>query len=797
MMNGLIRSLMDSTSRTFTDETAMIATTDKFTEFLSLLQGVGIKSDHEWEAYCPIHEGDGGQHTPSLRITVTPEGKTLCYCHVCKDPDIGPKICNRLGIGIRALFPDWGLPKSARGGKKLKRKEGVKTAEYEYRDLEGVVMFRVERYEQKELKKKNFYQSRPNGRGGWIYNKRGVRSIPYRLPELVATPRTDLVVIAEGEKKVEALRTWGITATCNAGGAEKWNAEFATYFRGRRVVILPDNDPIDQQTGRRKGMVHATKVFANLKDIAESVRILELPGLPEKGDIVDWQADGHTLAEFLELVAKIEASDPAAEDADSAAVAELDPLSIQLLQGRTDDAAAKRFVLEHGKNLRYCASMRKWFVWTGKRWTIDQARTVPRWIRKCTDDLWESTEQIGKDVSPDLLTKMKNWCKYADSAGGIKNCQDVATSEQEIQLFPESLDSNPWLMNCRNGTVDLKTGELTDHRREDMQTKISKVIYDPDAECPIWEKFILSVFGGDRELVSYVQRLCGYWATGIIREQILPILWGSGSNGKTTFLNAIMDVLGRDYAMKAAQDFLMAKHGDSHPTEKADLFGKRIVFCSETEEGRRLSESLVKELTGTERIRARRMREDFWEFEATHKVALVTNHKPVVTGGDHGIWRRIRLIEFGVQFWDPQKGETGPPELMQDGELKERLMCEYPGILRWIIQGCQAWQVSGEAVPESIQKQTEEYRGSQDTISQWIDEKCEIRTAASEGASDLYRSFRKYCESAGEYIISQKRFGAALGDRGFKKFEGKSFIYQGIELLPDNTENNEHDYYLR
>ncbi|MFO0919661.1 MAG: phage/plasmid primase, P4 family [Planctomycetaceae bacterium] len=671
----------------------------------------------------------------------------------------------------------------------------MKVAEYEYRDLEGVVMYRVERYEQKELKKKNFYQSRPNGRGGWIYNMRGIRRIPYRLPELIAAPKQDLVVIVEGEKKVEALRTWGIVATCNAGGAEKWNNEFSTYFRGRRVVILPDNDPIDQQTGRRTGMVHATKVFASLKEVAESVRILELPGLPEKGDIVDWQADGHTLAEFLELVTKVESAEPEGPVIDEAAVAELDPLSIQLIQGRTDDAAAKRFILAHGTNARYCSSMKKWFVWTGKRWTIDQAQSIPRWVRGCTDKLWESVEQINKDVGADLLNKMKNWCKYADSAQGIKNCIDVARSNTEVQLFPEHLDSNPWLLNCKNGTVDLKTGELTEHRREDMQTKITRVAYDPDAECPVWERFILSVFGGNKDLVAYVQRLCGYWATGVIREQILPILWGSGSNGKTTFLNAIMDVLGRDYSMKAAQDFLMAKHGDSHPTEKADLFGKRIVFCSETEEGRRLSESLVKELTGTERIRARRMREDFWEFEATHKVALVTNHKPVVTGGDHGIWRRIRLIEFGVQFWDPHKGESGPPELRQDGELRERLMCEYPGILRWIIQGCQAWQVDGEMVPEFIKKQTEEYKGSQDIISQWMDECCDIRATASEKASDLYKSFRKYCESAGEYVISQKRFGGSLGDRGFKKYEGKSFIYQGIELL--NSEQESDDWGLR
>jgi putative DNA primase/helicase len=614
-------------------------------------------------------------------------------------------------------------------------------------------------------------------------NMRGVRRIPYRLPELVASDKVATIYIVEGEKKVEALRTWGQIATCNVGGAGKWNSEFATYFRGRRVIILPDNDPPDAQTGRKPGLDHAVKVFANLKPVAESVRILELPDLPEKGDIVDWQAGGHTLAELLELVAKVEASGEETPDA-GAAVAQLDPLSIQLMSGRTDSAAGKRFILEYGANLRYCPPMRKWYVWTGKRWVVDQRCAVERWGKQCTSALWESIEAVGQDVSPETKKLMKNWCKYADSWSGLAACIRIAQSEPGIQIAPEMLDGNPWLLNCKNGVVDLQTGELHEHRREDLLSKTSPIKFDPLAECPVWERFVHSIFAGDEEVIGYVQRLCGYWATGIIREQMLPILWGGGSNGKTTFINAIMDILGRDYSMKAASDFLMAKHGDSHPTEKADLFGKRLVFCSETEEGRRLSESLVKELTGTERIRARRMREDFWEFEATHKVALVTNHKPVVTGGDHGIWRRIRLVNFGVEFWDEQKGETGPPELKQDPELRERLLCEYPGILRWIVAGCQAWQRDGEQVPKSIKDQTDEYRGSQDTIGQWIEECCDLRPAASQNASELYKSFREWCQTAGEYVISQKRFGASMSDRGFNKQKGRTgYDYIGIELL--------------
>lgn len=745
-----------------------------------MLHGVRVDGQHSWKAYCPIHEDDGQQHDPSLQVTEANDGKVLVYCHVCKAPDIGPRICNKLGISIRALFPDFGLPHRS-AGKKKRNIEGKKTAEYEYRDIDGVVQYKVMRYESSDGKK-TFVQARPNGRGGWIHNMRGIRRIPYRLPELVATDKSECVCIAEGEKKVDALKTWGITATCNVGGAGKWNNEYAAYFRGRKVIILPDNDPIDPQTGKRVGIDHAIKVLTSLRNVAESVRILELPGLPEKGDIVDWQADGHTLAEFLELVAAVQSGQESIPDNEGSAPLQLDPISIITETGRTDLAAGKRFIEQSGQDMRWCAAQRKWYVWTGRRWAIDQMSAVDRWASECAEKLWQAIEDA--DVSADLKTKMKSWARHACSWSGLLAAINSAKSDPSIQVMAEKMDGNPWLFNCLNGTVDLRTGELNPHDRGDCLTKMSRVEYDPDAECPIWRKFVLSVFRQDQEIVDYVQRLCGYWATGVIREQILPIFWGSGANGKTTFLNAVMDVLGRDYTMKAPQDFLMAKYAESHPTEKADLFGKRFVACSETEEGRRLSESLVKEITGTERIRARRMREDFWEFDATHKVVLVTNHKPVVSGADHGIWRRIRLIEFGATFWDPDAGDDGPPEMRQDKELKDRLTLEYTGILRWILQGCQAWQRDGEQVPKSISQQTEEYKESQDVIGQWIEECCEVRSNASQRASELYKSFREWCQSSGEYIVSQKRFGASLGDRGYRKLRSADgWHYIGIELI--------------
>lgn len=760
---------------------------------LSLLTGVVPVSNGSWKAYCPIHEDDGQRHDPSLQITETDDGTVLVYCHVCKDDKIGPRICTHFGIPIRSLFPDWARTATEAARNKKNRSHGKKTAEFEYRDIDGIVVYKSTRYERpptpdKPDGSKEFVLSRPNGRGGWVSNIRNVTRIPYRLPELVASAKEDKIVfIPEGEKKVEALMKWGLVATCNAGGAKKWLKEWSNLFRGRKVVILPDNDPVNPADGSCPGWEHATKVLDCLKPAAAIVRILDLPDLPLKGDIVDWQNAGHTLAEFLELVDAVLAGPETRPSAPSAPAID-NPLSIVYFAARTDVASGQRLVKKHGDGVRYCQPMGKWLVWTGRRWVIDQMHAVDRLVTGCTKDLWNETAAIkSSGTFPLIVEKMEKWCAYSDSVQGLTRAIRAAQAEKCVQVLPKHLDKNPWLMNVKNGTLNLETGDLQPHDPSNLLTKISPVEFDVDAKCPTWERFVKQVFRSDVEVISYIKRLCGYWATGHIREQILPIFWGSGSNGKTTFLNVILEVLGLDYAMKAPQDFLMAKRGDSHPTEKADLFGKRFVACSETEEGRRLSESLVKELTGKERIRARRMREDFWEFDPTHKIVMLTNHRPIISGSDHGIWRRIRLIEFSQRFWDASKGENGPPELRQDKILDETLRTEYPGILRWIVEGCQVWHHDEEMVPMAVEVQTMEYRESQDTISQWIEERCERNLESRELVSDLYADYREWVVKTGEFPVSQRKFSMTLSDSGFKKIKISVMLFQGLSLRYANS----------
>ena len=271
------------------------------------------------------------------------------------------------------------------------------------------------------------------------------------------------------------------------------------------------------------------------------------------------------------------------------------------------------------------------------------------------------------------LQRAQKWALQSEDARKIGAMISLATSEPNIPLLPEHLDRDPFLLNVKNGTLDLRTGRLREHRREDLLTKIVPVSFDTNADCPSWRRFLGQVFAADSELIEYVQRLFGYGLTGDVREQILPIFWGRGANGKSTLINIILSMLGEDYAVKASRDLFMSRKSDSHPTQLARLFGKRIIVCTESQEGGRLDEGLVKELTGGDRITARRMREDYWQFDPTHKPILVTNHKPEIRGTDEGIRRRLRLVPFTVRFWNPDDTEECvkglPNELKQDKEV--------------------------------------------------------------------------------------------------------------------------------
>jgi putative DNA primase/helicase len=253
---------------------------------------------------------------------------------------------------------------------------------------------------------------------------------------------------------------------------------------------------------------------------------------------------------------------------------------------------------------------------------------------------------------------------------------------------------------------------------------------------------------------AFFKKLCGYAISGDVSEHVLPVLYGTGANGKSTILNALLEAAG-EYGMQAAPDLLIAKRS-GHPTEVADLFSMRLVASIEVEDGRRLAEALVKSLTGGDKVRARRMRENFWQFDPTHTAFLCTNHKPEIRGTDAGIWRRIRLIPFT---------ETIAPA-DQDKKLPEKLRSELPGILRWCVEGCLEWQREGLKAPDEVRKATGAYRAEMDVIGAFLRDECEIGEGHRCTIKDVYERYEEWCEGSGERKETKRKFNARLTERG-------------------------------
>ena len=357
----------------------------------------------------------------------------------------------------------------------------------------------------------------------------------------------------------------------------------------------------------------------------------------------------------------------------------------------TERGNGERLVATYGRTLRFCQPWNKWMVFDGQRWKADQMGEV------CS-----RAKSIAREIAAEALrsrdkkkrARLLSWWNVSESRSKLNAMIALAATEAGIPILPEQFDANHWLLNTQSGTIDLKTGKLRSHSAGDYITAMAPVEYDPKAPCPLWERTVLHCFGGNESLARYWQRLAGYSLTGDTSEQILPVLYGSGANGKSTLLTALLEILGTDHAIMAAAGLLVVRRNDQHPTERASLFGKRLVVDVESAEGARLNESLVKQLTGSDRISARRMHEDFWEFSPTHKLMLCTNHQPVIRETKTAIWRRVKLIPFNVTI----------PEEEQDKELPAKLREEYSGILAWAVRGCIDWQQNGLQTPDEVKQ---------------------------------------------------------------------------------------------
>lgn len=413
----------------------------------------------------------------------------------------------------------------------------------------------------------------------------------------------------------------------------------------------------------------------------------------------------------------------------------------------TDVGNAKRFADTFRDRLRYVPAWGQWLVWDGKRWCRDNTGVEMRSGKEIVAALYTeaaarssaaATDATADGGGGDIAVTLTRWASTTAKRPRLEAMIALARSETDIVANRDSFDRDRWLLNVGNGTIDLRDGELRPHRQSDMLTMLAPVDYEPTAKAPRWEAFLERALP-DVQVRTWVQRYLGYALTGDVREQCLAFFMGGGANGKSVLLDVVLGIMG-DYGLRGAPDLVLARYGDAHPTELADLEGRRLVVCSEIEQGRQWAESVIKRITGDTTITARRMKQDFFTFQATHKLVIAANTKPSVRGTDHGIWRRMRLIPWLVQI----------PEHEQDRELPHRLLAtEAPGILAWLVRGCLGWQNGGLGHARAIDSATNAYRADEDILGRWIEDRCELGENCWWSSDGLYKDYKSWCAEEG------------------------------------------------
>jgi putative DNA primase/helicase len=359
----------------------------------------------------------------------------------------------------------------------------------------------------------------------------------------------------------------------------------------------------------------------------------------------------------------------------------------------------------------------------------------------------------------------------------------VNLAKHMLSVHANDLDSDPWLLNCANGVVDLKTGKFLSPDRGYFMTKNCHVNFGSNANCTKWREFLNDITGEDPELIDFLQKAVGYSLTGEISEHCLFILYGTGLNGKSTFIETIMALLG-DYAKKAEMRSFLNRNNDGANNDIAGLCGSRFVSAVEIGRGKSLNEALIKELTGGDSITARFLFNEFFTYIPQFKILLGVNAKPEIHGLDEGIWRRIRLIPFEVKI----------PKEKVDKNLPKKLRGELPGILNWAIEGCLKWQKEGLGEPSKVMNATSDYRDEMDVLSQFFDERC-VLSSETVGDTDkpivsvdqLFTAFLDWSQKNGADKVTKKAFGALMGERGFKSqpkyYDGKNRrVYEGVGM---------------
>jgi putative DNA primase/helicase len=621
---------------------------------------------------------------------------------------------------------------------------GPATAKWDYLDATGNLIAVVYRYDPPGERK----QFRP-----WDAKRRKVAPPdPRPLYNQQGMVQAAAVVLVEGEKCAQALIDFGVCATTAMHGANApvdktdWSP-----LKGKSILIWPDRD--------KPGWSYANAASqAILAAGAVSCAILYPPeDKPDGWDAADALAERFDVAQFIAQGPRMHIQLPGdAPDENPADVGEAEPTR-EAIWG-SEDALALSFTRRYRHDWRFVAAWGKWLMWDGQRWrtedtlgAIDLVRNVCR-------------HAALKAASPKTAVKLA-------AASTMSGVERLARADRRHAGTADEWDADIWLLNTPGGVVDLRTGRMRAHERTDRMTKISTAV--PRSECPTWRVFLSDVTGSDAELMDYLQRMVGYCLTGVTSEHALFFLYGTGANGKSVFVTTIATILG-DYAANAPMDTFMETRSDRHPTDLAGLRGARFVASIETEQGRRWNESKIKTITGGDKVSARFMRQDFFDFFPQFKLLVAGNHKPSIRNVDEAMKRRLHMIPFTV---------TIPPE-RRDGKLTEKLLAERDGVLAWALEGCLLWQRSGLRRPQSVLDATDEYFEAEDAMGRWLEDRCVLHANAKALTFELFNDWKQWAEVNGEYLGSMRRFSDALLARRFEKWRNGSGVrgFVGIGL---------------
>ena len=447
---------------------------------------------------------------------------------------------------------------------------------------------------------------------------------------------------------------------------------------------------------------------------------------------------------------------------------------------RTDLGNAERLVDRHGTDLRYCHAWKSWLAWDDTRWARDRTAEVVRRMKDTVRAIYTEVEQQGDEKTRAATTE---WWLASEDGRRITEGIKLASSDAAMVVTPDDLDADPWLLNCMNGTVDLRTGELRAHERGDLLTRRSPVAYDPDACSEAWETFLDTATEGDEDMIGFLQRAAGYSLTGATSEEVLFFLYGPGASGKSTFVEALRGALGGGLdGLSTTADFetfLKRQFGGSPRNDLARLDGARAVFSSEVEDGKELAEGVVKALTGGDTVTARFLYREFFEFQPTFKLWLVANHRPAVSADDDAMWRRIRVLPF-THVVAPADRDPKLKAMLKDPERGG------PAVLRWAVEGCLAWQRDGLGVPPAVEEATRAYRGDMDQLRGFVGEIVEAAPGHWISSADIRDAYVSWAREMDLDPMSQKRLAERLKEIGGERVRrGGRHGWQGLHMVGD------------